>query len=1026
MINNSNLTAIRNFIDNLQTGTNQPNGYVTLDNNGLLPSDKLPLSVMEFKTAWNASTNSPTLTNGDINANLGDFYIVSDEGEQWGVQFLSGDFVVYTNSNEWKKVKGTGPKRNITATTDPLLTDDSSLNYNVSSLWVNQTTDKIYMCVDNTLNNAIWIDISSQGVKNFADLDDTQITNPINNDVLNYNGAQWVNTSAITLDQVNVNNQPTQPQNLTRKDYCDTKVLSVAGTLNQITAVNDGLNNITLSTPQNLNTTAQVQFNRVSLNLQPNQDNNATTKLYVDTALADKISTLTSTEPNLLSIDNTDPANLTITPQIAFGDAPKYELANGANASGKISTNNNGNFNLATTISLNYNALNRFTDLEYVKNYLSLSLNKPFEILLTDTITGDTADFFITGISNIGNNAITYNCQFYATDSSVSTFATGTELTCFFSPLQQDFTNQDGNIIINKSDIQNPTLNLSTTLVNQINTNTSNITSNNNAILGLIADVSTNTTNIASNNNAILSLTATVNTKVSTITNQDGRITVNSTNPINPIINLDDLTKNAIGAQVPFYYLMQSTGLPVPVNRISVNNSVVASITSLNIGIQPNNYGVYMVNSIDNLLHTYQSNGKFKIRIERKANQSEYFTMLCTLNTFTEAGIYRQYNCSYLAGETTIANSFLLDEHLNVYIMDYVPNVQVDINTNDIISLTNQQNTNSTLISQNTGNISNLQVRTTQNENDILTNATNLGITNGNVATNTANIQTNTNNIAILNNDIVDILSGKNTFDNATFQIITSTREQPSAITFNAFGSATVAWNGQSDWLAGSLWRPKYPIILGNRNTDGVQGSGQKFYAFRFEGSSWAGSFTEDIWVGFATETAVNNLTSANSIPADLDQSWAHNGVWEVNSGRKSIQLRCGGTNTQGFAMRGGTTTVLPYSQIGGVDVNPNTRILNQGDVMMVVVWEEFASIDLLWFRGTNLLNPIGWWWSNVDTTQNHRVELMTTPVIPIFSNSRRLITQDRRITFLSERECTDIGLNTPSLWLPNGTNIFY
>lgn len=47
-------------------------------------------------------------------------------------------------------------KNNITATTAPSATDDSSKGYEVGSSWINQTTDTAYICVDATVGAAIW------------------------------------------------------------------------------------------------------------------------------------------------------------------------------------------------------------------------------------------------------------------------------------------------------------------------------------------------------------------------------------------------------------------------------------------------------------------------------------------------------------------------------------------------------------------------------------------------------------------------------------------------------------------------------------------------------------------------------------------------------------------------------------------------------------------------------------------------------------------------------------------------------
>lgn len=45
---------------------------------------------------------------------------------------------------------------NLTATADPLATDDSNDGYAVTSIWVNATTDSAFICVDATVSGAVW------------------------------------------------------------------------------------------------------------------------------------------------------------------------------------------------------------------------------------------------------------------------------------------------------------------------------------------------------------------------------------------------------------------------------------------------------------------------------------------------------------------------------------------------------------------------------------------------------------------------------------------------------------------------------------------------------------------------------------------------------------------------------------------------------------------------------------------------------------------------------------------------------
>lgn len=54
-----------------------------------------------------------------------------------------------------------GTKRNLQATTDPLVTDDSDSDYEEGSFWVNISEDNAYVCVDDTVGAAVWMDILS-------------------------------------------------------------------------------------------------------------------------------------------------------------------------------------------------------------------------------------------------------------------------------------------------------------------------------------------------------------------------------------------------------------------------------------------------------------------------------------------------------------------------------------------------------------------------------------------------------------------------------------------------------------------------------------------------------------------------------------------------------------------------------------------------------------------------------------------------------------------------------------------------
>jgi len=48
------------------------------------------------------------------------------------------------------------PNSNYTATAAPAVTDDADNGYQVGSVWINLTTDNVYMCADATAGAAVW------------------------------------------------------------------------------------------------------------------------------------------------------------------------------------------------------------------------------------------------------------------------------------------------------------------------------------------------------------------------------------------------------------------------------------------------------------------------------------------------------------------------------------------------------------------------------------------------------------------------------------------------------------------------------------------------------------------------------------------------------------------------------------------------------------------------------------------------------------------------------------------------------
>ena len=116
---NKTVDTFNSLLSNLYNYIGQPNGLATLDNTGRLPYSQLPLSAVEYKGAWNASTNTPTLASGT--GTFGDEYIVSTQGTQnlgeGSITYRVGDRVIY-NGSIWQRIPASSVRTVNTKTPD--------------------------------------------------------------------------------------------------------------------------------------------------------------------------------------------------------------------------------------------------------------------------------------------------------------------------------------------------------------------------------------------------------------------------------------------------------------------------------------------------------------------------------------------------------------------------------------------------------------------------------------------------------------------------------------------------------------------------------------------------------------------------------------------------------------------------------------------------------------------------------------------------------------------------------------------
>jgi len=98
---------LASYIPTSQKGA--ANGVAPLDSGGKVSTTYLPdavLGAVKYQGTWNATTNSPTLSNPPTSADAGHYYIVSTGGTFAGISFAVGDWII-EDGGSWSKVDNT-------------------------------------------------------------------------------------------------------------------------------------------------------------------------------------------------------------------------------------------------------------------------------------------------------------------------------------------------------------------------------------------------------------------------------------------------------------------------------------------------------------------------------------------------------------------------------------------------------------------------------------------------------------------------------------------------------------------------------------------------------------------------------------------------------------------------------------------------------------------------------------------------------------------------------------------------------
>jgi len=115
----------------------------------VLESTQVPTILDNFE-----ATTNPTVNDDDTQG-----YSV---GSQWVNVTTDEAFICVDDSigaAKWPEIGGAGSGVHV-ATVDPTPNDDGSSGFQVGSLWLNKTTYELWVSIDDTASNAVWVGVS--------------------------------------------------------------------------------------------------------------------------------------------------------------------------------------------------------------------------------------------------------------------------------------------------------------------------------------------------------------------------------------------------------------------------------------------------------------------------------------------------------------------------------------------------------------------------------------------------------------------------------------------------------------------------------------------------------------------------------------------------------------------------------------------------------------------------------------------------------------------------------------------------
>lgn len=118
------------------------------------------LTFAEGVTVTGPSQNFLETTNFTVYAGTAAYVAAKGSPAALGDAFcdsLTNKILFFGSNNTWQTVNDI--KNNFSATTDPTGGDDSADNYQVGSIWINTTQGTIFIALDVTVANAVWLQV---------------------------------------------------------------------------------------------------------------------------------------------------------------------------------------------------------------------------------------------------------------------------------------------------------------------------------------------------------------------------------------------------------------------------------------------------------------------------------------------------------------------------------------------------------------------------------------------------------------------------------------------------------------------------------------------------------------------------------------------------------------------------------------------------------------------------------------------------------------------------------------------------